>query len=75
MIANSDKWIEEWNRCYEEGQYLHYKKFCEAYGKIPQNRDDFKKWFYKARTQEEITADEEAIAYYIRQGKYDKSKK
>lgn len=75
MIANTDKWIEEWNRCYEESQYLHYKKFCEALGKIPQNRDDFKKWFYKARTQEEIIADEEAIAYYIRQGKYDKSKK
>ena len=42
MFKNTDEWIKEWSRCYEESQYLRYKQLCEAFGKKPHSRENFK---------------------------------
>jgi hypothetical protein len=69
------QWFEELDKNIDEKRYQIYKKMCEALKREPDNKEEFKKWFYKERTPQQILEDEEAIAYYIREGRYAKSKR
>jgi hypothetical protein len=70
-----EHWFEELDKNIDEKRYQYYKKMCEALKRRPDSREEFNRWFYKERTPQEILEDEEAIAYYIREGRYAKAKR
>jgi hypothetical protein len=70
-----EQWFEELDKNIDEKRYQYYKKICEALKRKPDSREEFKKWFYKERTPQQMLEDEEAITYYIREGRNAKSKR
>jgi hypothetical protein len=66
-IINSNNWVKELGRCYEDSRYLRYKNFCEGFNKKILDKNEFKIWFYKASAQTNISKEEWALISYITQ--------